>query len=143
MFITEEDYKIMIGEAALKIVTQADPANRTNAEATAIEEMAAYLRPKFDTNAIFASRGEVRNRLLVMYACDIALFHMVAAMPQKMGFDIREERYKLAIKWLEGVQAGKVVPDLPRPGTDAATDGSAAADGAILYHSQPQLRHNW
>lgn len=140
MFITEDDYKIMIGEAALKIVTQADEANRTNAEATAIEEMAAYLRPRYDTAAIFAARGEKRNRLLVMYACDIALFHMVAAMPQKMGFEIREERYKLAIKWLEGVQAGKVVPDLPRPGENDTSDGGG---NTIRYHSQPQLRHNW
>lgn len=140
MFITSDDYKIMIGDTALKIVTQADPANRTNAEATAIEEMASYLRPKFDTAAIFSSQGDSRNRLLVMYACDIALFHMVAAMPQKMGYEIREERYKLAIKWLEGVQAGKVVPDLPRPGDNTAdTTGSTG----ILFHSQPQLRHNW
>ena len=36
MFITEEDYKVVIGDAALKVITQTDEANRTNAEAEAI-----------------------------------------------------------------------------------------------------------
>ena len=45
-----------------------------------------------------------------MYTCDIALYHMSASMPQKMGSEIREVRYKRAIKWLEGVQAGGIIP---------------------------------
>ena len=45
MFITEEDYKVVIGDAALKVITQTDEANRANAEAEAIEEMSGYLRP--------------------------------------------------------------------------------------------------
>ena len=77
MFITEEDYKVVIGDAALKVITQTDEANRTNAEAEAIEEMSGYLRPKYDCAAAFATEGEQRNRQLVMYACDIALYHMV------------------------------------------------------------------
>ena len=38
---------------------------------------------------------------------------MAASLPQKMGTEIRKERYDRAIKWLEGVQSGKIVPDLP------------------------------
>ena len=30
-----------------------------------------------------------------------------------MGMDIRKERYDRAIQWLEDVQGGKIVPDLP------------------------------
>lgn len=139
MFITEEDYKVVIGETALKIISQTDDANRANAEAEAIEEMAGYLRPKYDCSAIFAAEEEHRNRQIVMYVCDIALYHMVSAMPQKMGSEIRKERYERAIKWLEGVQAGKITPDLP-----LATDSEGKPAGeSILYGSQPQLRHNW
>ena len=113
MFITEEDYKVVIGDAALKVISQVSPDNRANAEAEAQEEIAGYLRPKYDCTALFAAGGEQRNRLVVMYCCDIALYHMSASLPQKMGTEIREERYNRAIKWLEGVQAGKIVPDLP------------------------------
>ncbi len=139
MFITDNDYKVVIGESALKTVSQADPDVRNNAEAAAQEEISGYLRPRYDCNAIFSAEGESRNRQIVMYACDIALYHMVSAMPQKMGSEVREERYKLAIKWLEGVQAGKIIPDLP-----SATDEEGnATGGAVLVGSQPQLRHNW
>lgn len=113
MFITEEDYKVVIGDAALKVISQVSPENRANAEAEAQEEIAGYLRPKYDCTALFDAAGDQRNRLVVMYCCDIALYHMSASLPQKMGSEIREERYNRAIKWLEGVQAGKIVPDLP------------------------------
>lgn len=139
MFITEEDYKVVIGDTALKVISQVSAENRTNAEAEAREEISGYLRPKYDCEAVFTAEGDDRNRLVVMYTCDIALYHMSAAMPQKMGSEIREERYKRAIEWLEGVQAGKIIPDLP-----LAVDGDGTPTGdSFVYSSQPQLRHNW
>ena len=140
MFITDEDYRVVIGEAALKVVSQASPKNRANAEAEAVEEIASYLRPVYDCKATFEAEGDKRNRLIVMYACDIALYHMMSAMPQKMGIEIRKERYERATKWLEGVQAGKIIPALP-VATDAAT-GEPSGTG-VVWHSQKPLRHNW
>ena len=139
MYITEEDYRVVVGENALKVISQTDETNRLMAEVEAQEEIACYLRPKYDCETIFAAEGDERNRQIVMYTCDIALYHMVSAMPQKMGAEIRKERYERAIKWLEGVQAGKIVPALP-----LATDERGNATGeSIIYSSQPQLRHNW
>ncbi len=139
-FITEEDYRVVIGDTALKVVSQATEENRINAELEAREEISSYLRPTYDTAAIFLAEGDARNRLIVMYTCDIALYHLVSAMPQKMGSEIRKERYDRAIKWLEGVQAGKIIPDLP-----IATDeeGEQAGGGGITWGSQSPLRHNW
>lgn len=139
MFITDEDYKVVIGDTALKVVSQVSADNRANAEAEAQEEISGYLRPKYDCAAVFAAEDTQRNRLIVMYTCDIALYHMSAAMPQKMGSEIREERYKRAIEWLEGVQAGKIIPDLPLA-TDE--DGNLAAQ-EVVWQSQKPLRHNW
>jgi len=139
MFITEEDYKVVIGDAALKVVSQTSQKNRAKAEFEAREEISGYLRPKYDCEAVFAAEGDGRNNLIVMYTCDIALYHMSASQPQKMGAEIREERYKRAIEWLEGVQAGKILPDLP-----LAVDKDGEPTGGMLaYSSQPQLRHNW
>ena len=139
MFITDEDYKVVIGEQALKVVSQVSQENRTNAETEAVEEISGYLRPKYDTNAIFSATGTERNRLVVMYTCDIALYHMAASAPQKMGMEIRKERYERAIKWLEGVQSAKIIPDLP-----LSTDEQGHPDGLpVIYGSQKQLHHNW
>ena len=139
MFITDEDYKVVIGDQALKVVSQVSQENRANAETEAVEEVSGYLRPKYDTNAIFSAAGTERNKLVVMYTCDIALYHMVSAMPQKLGSEIRKERYERAVKWLEGVQAGKILPDLPAA---VDTQGDPVSTGIILT-SQPPLRHNW
>ena len=73
MFITEEDYRVVIGENALKVVSQASQEIRDNAELEACEEIAGYLRPKYDTEAVFSAEGENRNRLVVMYAADAVM----------------------------------------------------------------------
>ena len=139
MFITEEDYKVVIGDAALKVVSQTSAEIRANAEAEAMEEISGYLRPTYDTDQIFNADTDERNRLVVMYTCDIALYHMVSAMPQKMGSEVRKERYERAIKWLEGVQSGKIIPALPL----AVGDDGEPSGGMLIYHSQKPLRHNW
>lgn len=139
MFITNEDYKVVIGENALKTISQVSENTRRQAEDEAIEEIASYLRPKYDTVTIFTATGNERNSYIVMIACDIALYHLSASLPQKMGSEVRKERYERAIKWLEGVQAGKIVPDLP-----LATDNETGdtLDG-FSFHSEPKLTNNW
>ena len=107
------DYRVVIGEKACEVVSQADFVNRSNAEKEAREEISGYLRPKYDVDAIFSAEGDARNSLIVMYMCDIALYHMSASLPGRMNMDIRRERYDRAIEWLKNVAAGKIVPDLP------------------------------
>ena len=138
MFVTEEDYRVVVGDSALRVISQASAENRANAELEAMEEIAGYLRPKYDTQAIFQAEGEARNRLIVMYTADIALYHMVSAMPQRMGSEVRQERYERAIGWLKGVASGSIVPDLPT----AQSEGEEQA-GTFLLQSEPPLRHNW
>ena len=139
MFITEEDYRVVIGEAAMKVVSQASDAVRANAEAEAQEEAAGYLRPKYDTRAIFRAEGEDRNRQLVMTVADIALYHMASAMPQKMGSEVRRARYERAVKWLEGVARGSIVPDLPL----ATDEEGSPLNATFILRSEQPLRHNW
>lgn len=145
MFITDQDYKVVIGDQTLKVISQVSQQNRNNAETEAIEEISGYLRPKYDVEAIFsvgdgsAAAMEGRNRLIVMYTCDIALYHMAASLPQKMGIEIRRERYERAVKWLEGVQAGKIVPDLPL----AIDEDGNPVGFPMVYGCQKKLRHNW
>ena len=139
-FITQEDFKVVSSEASLKAITGADPDNISNAIAEAQEEVAGYLRPKYDTDLIFAIEGDERNRQLVMYTADIALYNMSASLPNRMGYETRKERYERAVKWLEGVQAGKIVPDLP-----VATDesGSDISQGGVLAYGNGPDRHSW
>ena len=75
-----------------------------------------------------------------MYTADIALYNMIASLPNRMGYETRKERYERAIKWLEGVQAGKIVPDLPIATDETGSDISQS--GVIAYGNGPD-RHSW
>lgn len=138
-FLTDDDYRVVIGDGAMAVVSRCSENVRTNAESEAVEEIAGFLRPDYDIDAIFSGTGAVRNPKLVMIAADIALYHMASAMPQKMGMEIRKERYDAAVKWLKMVRAGEIVPDLPRPDDDGADDGGAGT----VYSCEKKLRHNW
>jgi len=131
MFLTDNDYRVVIGETAFKAVSQASEEIIYTAEKEALEEIAGYLRPKYDINAVFSAQAEQRNPQVVMVAADIALYHMVSSMPNRLGYEIREERYKRAIAWLEGVAAGKIVPNLP-------LDNGTGEDG-----NTPYAKINW
>ena len=139
-FITKEDFKVVSSEASLKAITGASQDNIDNAIAEAQEEVAGYLRPKYDTEKIFAMEGNLRNRQIVMYTADIALYNMTASLPNRMGYETRQERYERAIKWLEGVQAGKIVPDLP-----ILTDeiGNEQSQGGVLAYGNGPDRPTW
>lgn len=139
-FITKDDFKVVSSEASLKAITGASQDNIDNAIAEAQEEVAGYLRPKYDTEKIFAMEGNLRNRQIVMYTADIALYNMTASLPNRMGYETRQERYERAIKWLEGVQAGKIVPDLP-----ILTDeiGNELSQGGVLAYGNGPDRHTW
>ena len=137
MFINKADYQVVIGETGLKVISQSSPENIANAELEAIEEISSYLRPVYDTETIFSAEGDSRNKLIVMYTVDIVLYHLVASQPQRIGYEIRKERYDRAIKWLEGVQSGRIIPDLPLTGT---TDDPPISTS---FRSAPKLRHDW
>ena len=139
-FITKEDFKVVSSEASLKAITGASQDNIDNAIAEAQEEVAGYLRPKYDTEKIFAMEGNLRNRQIVMYTADIALYNMTASLPNRMGYETRQERYERAIKWLEGVQAGKIVPDLPILTEEIGTELS---QGGVLAYGNGPDRHTW
>lgn len=138
MFLTLEDYKVVIGEQSMKTITQDEESNYVLAEAEAREEISGYLRPRYDCEAIFSAKGTARNRMIVMYAVDIALYHMAASASGRMNRETRKERYDRAIEWLEGVQSGKIIPDLPL----ATSEGGESAT-PIHWGSEKRHKNTW
>lgn len=115
VFLSIDDFKAVCDPQTLNVINQADVANLDRAETYAIEEVSSYLRTRYDTATAFAATGSARNSYLVMIVADVCLYHLIAWLPKRIGFDIRETRYKQAIDWLKDVQAGKATPDLPLP----------------------------
>jgi hypothetical protein len=131
MFLTIEDYKAVVDDKTLNVINQSSAENLQRAEKYAIEEIKSYIRAAeawkigirpYDADAAFEATGENRNSQLVMYTCDVALYHLIAWLPQKMGFEIRETRYKRAIEWLVSVQSGIILLNIPSINDDSNND---------------------
>lgn len=132
MFLTKDNY-IVSSSTALQVLQQCSDDKREKAERMACEEIAGYLRGRYDTEKLFAATGEDRNDVIVMRACDIALYHLSSWLPNKMGHEIRKERYEQAVKWLEGVQSGKIMPNLP---TYTGEDGEEDVNNPMKWGSE-------
>ena len=88
-----------------------DPQIVEICEDRAIAEMRSYLNKKYDCNTIFDARGADRHALVLMFAIDIAIFHIFCQHnPYKMS-KIRQDRYDRAVEWLKGVMRGDVTID--------------------------------
>jgi phage gp36-like protein len=153
-FLTIEDYATVVDSKVLEIITQAGSEERECAERYAVEEIGSYLRAarfqkpagvtpvrEYDTDAAFAAEGGERNPQLVMYACDVALFHLAARLPGRIGFDIRNQRYERAVKWLEGVQAGKILLDIPLIALPSEEEGEE--QNPIRWGSLDKSVYDW
>lgn len=112
MFLTVEDYRSVCDEFEFEQITE-NAETREAAETAALEQIASYLRNRYDIGRAFAASGSCRNAMLVQVAVNISLWLMVHRLPQNMGHERRECLYDDAIKWLRDVQASKASPDLP------------------------------
>jgi hypothetical protein len=140
MFLSDSDYSAVCDAVTLDVIQQSDDAIRERAEKYAIEEISSYLRARYDMVAAYAATGTSRNNQLVMMTADVTLYHLIAWLPKKMGFEIRETRYKRVIETLVDVHK-KLVMDLPTY-TDPVTGESDTAN-PVKYGSWKKNRNDW
>ena len=119
-FINIEDYDASIHREILDSLLRADsesydPQIIEICEDRAIAEMKSYLNKTYDVEEIFNATGTDRNALVLMFALDIAIYHIFCQHnPYKIS-QIRQDRYERAIEWLKGVMKGDItIADAPR-----------------------------
>ena len=140
MFITENDY-IQVSADALKILQQATEENRRTAERRAMGRIASYLDGRYDMQRAFCAEGEGRNFDLVGLVAVFALYFMVLSLPGRMNYEIRKEQFETGISFLEKVQAGKAVMDLPAWEEGDAEGGFSASP--VRYGSEKRNNYIW
>ena len=134
IFLTKDDFLAIIELETLDSVIDDDDTKLDAIEPVAIMEMATYLNARFDTDAIFTA--EERNALIVMYCCDISLYHIHSRISPDNIPTLRDERYKAAIDWLEKAADGFTAPLLPtkqEPSTMPIRFGSSAPKSDQFY----------
>jgi phage gp36-like protein len=88
-----------------------DPQIVEICEDRAVMEMRSYLNKQYDCNKIFLAQGTERHALVLMFALDIAIYHIFCQHnPYKIS-KIRQDRYDRAVEWLKGVMRGDVTID--------------------------------
>jgi phage gp36-like protein len=88
-----------------------DPQIVEICEDRAVAEMRSYMNKTYDCDAIFSARGNNRHPLILMFALDIAIYHIYCQHnPYKMS-KVRQDRYDRAVEWLKGVMDGDVTID--------------------------------
>lgn len=140
MFITENDY-IQVSADALKILQQATEENRRTAERRAMDRITSYLGGRYDMRLAFSVEGEERNFDLVGMVADFALYFMVLSLPGRMNYEIRKEQFETGISFLEKVQSGKAVMDLPVREEEDGEEGASAS--AVRYGSEKKNNYIW
>ena len=102
-FIVIGDYDASIHAEILDSLIRSNSAIIEVCEDRAISQMRSYLNKRYDCDAIFSATGSDRHPLVLMFAIDIAIYHMFCIHnPYKMS-TIRKERYNAAIEWLKAV----------------------------------------
>lgn len=140
MFLTEDDYKVVCDEEELDVLTRSDPATRQKAERVAMEEVASYLRPRYDTDKAFAASRYDRNDMLVQVTANIALYYLAHWLPGSLALDGRQELYENAIAWLTRVSKGGAMPNLP---TYTSEDGQTDASNPMRFGGMPPSDYSY
>lgn len=118
-FISKADIIKVINEDELNEITRNDDAVIEHAISTAIQEMKSHLYNWYDTDTIFDKAGDERDKLLVRFAVDIAIYELVGLGQAGQDFEDREKRYKRAISWIKAASKpvdhrDRIHPDLPK-----------------------------
>lgn len=141
MFVTDNDWDTLADEEGLAIISQSSETNKNRAVRMSIDEITAYLSSRYNCKKIFNATGEERNNVVLMYVMDCALYHMCSWLPQRMGIEIRKERYERVLEWLEKVNKGILNPSLPSNLED--DEGNINEDKlSVTWHSLPK-NNNW
>lgn len=120
-FINIEDYDASIHREILDSIIREDESVVEICEDQAIAQMKSYLSERYDVEKIFSATGSERNALILMFAKDIAIYHICCIHnPQKLS-NVRKERYERAMEWLKAVAKVEIsIADAPPVDADTA-----------------------
>lgn len=143
-FLNDNDYNKTIRNWIQNVLTAGNSDTLLDAEMAAQTEMETYLNARYDIAAIFntSQEEEERNRLIVMYLCDISLYHLHSVLSPDMVPELRKERYKAAIQWCKDVNKGIISPaNLPLVDSTAPTTTNSLVTGGNQKYNSPDSRY--
>lgn len=142
MFLTNDDYRVVTCPADLEVICQSSEEIRQQAERTAMEEVAGYVRTRYDIDTAYSKSDMERNPLLVQLTVSIALWWLGQWLPGMMGGDMRQVLYDNAISRLKDIQKGNFTPDFPEYPAGGDPD-SGWGGNPMRYGSMRKNGYDW
>ena len=139
MYLTVEELYTHLHDETVNAISRDTDAIPIAAIDAAKSEVKSYLY-SYDIDTEFASEGEKRNPLLLLFVKDVAVWHFVNLGNVCTDMELREKRYDRAIEWLRAVQKGDLTADLPVKTADE--DGNAVI-GQIAYGSNRKREQHY
>lgn len=123
-FLAAEELKTVAYSYQIQEITGADDEVITSAIATAIAEVAGYLRANnkkefgdgrlvYDVDAVFEKRDDERDALILQYTKVVALWHLIILCNVDMIYEHIKERYDRVIDFFKKVNKGDITLNLP------------------------------
>lgn len=130
MFLEKEELKTVATEEIINKIINNDDTIVIDIIDESIDLMSGYLFQYFDTEEIFSSTGDDRNKTVLKHLKGIVV-HEIYTRRTKAFNEVAKARYDEAMLWLEKVSEGKIKPPLPVRQVD--TDGDGVADTAATF----------
>lgn len=119
--VTEEDFKTHLYAELIGAIGRQDAGILQDAIKAAEGEAKGYLS-RFDVDSLFNAQAEERDPTLLMYVKDLAVWHFITLANPNTDLEFRKTRYEDAIRWLKGIQSGKIVPNDWPPAIEEGAD---------------------
>ena len=110
-FLAKTDYRFSINLTVLDSLTGGDDSIVDELSLEAIEEMKSCINERYNVISIFSAVGTDRNRTIMMYCKDIALYHIYSIYSLTPIPQSRINRYAKALSWLQDVRDQKINVD--------------------------------
>lgn len=107
--VEPEDFNTHMYAELIEAIDRNDQDILNDAIASAEGEAAGYLS-RFDTDVLLGAVDPDRDPTLLMYLKDMAVWHFITLANPNTDIEFRKTRYDDALRWLKGIQAGKIVP---------------------------------
>jgi hypothetical protein len=107
--LLKTDFNTHIYPELIEAIEREDETKLTTAIKSAIIQAKGYLS-RFDLQVLFGAQGEDRDAWLLMLLKDLAAWNFIVIANPNLSIDFHELRFDKAIKELEKLQAGKIVP---------------------------------
>lgn len=119
--VTPEDFNTHLYAELIDAITRNDEDILNDAIASAEGEASGYLS-RFDVDTILSKTLDDRDPTLLMYLKDMAVWHFITLANPNTDMELRKTRYDDALRWLKGIQSGKIVPKGWPPATEEGSD---------------------